>query len=87
MDLPEHIQFDTEGRWIDSLTVSNGPTAAAVPSYFELNARLAWRPIENLEISVSGENLLHAYHVEYGFPSPTQEAIQRSVYGKITWHF
>jgi iron complex outermembrane receptor protein len=87
MDLPQHIQFDTEGRWIDALTVNNGPTAATVPSYFELNARLAWRPVDNLEISVSGQNLLHDYHVEYGFPDSTQEAIQRSVYGKITWHF
>jgi hypothetical protein len=30
---------------------------------------------------------LHAYHVEYGFPSPTREEIERSVYGKITWRY
>jgi iron complex outermembrane receptor protein len=87
MDLPQNIEFNTEGRWIDSLTINNGPRAEQVPSYFELNARLAWRPQKNIEISVTGENLLHAYHVEYGYPSSTQEAIQRSVYGKITWHF
>jgi len=87
MDLPQNIEFDAEGRWIDSLTINQGPTAATVPSYFELNLRLAWHPATNLEVSVTGQNLLHEYHVEYGFPNSTQEAIQRSVYGKITWHF
>jgi iron complex outermembrane receptor protein len=87
MDLPQNLQFDTDWRFIDSLVISNGPTAATVPSYFELNARLAWHPTPNLELSIVGENLLHDYHVEYGFPNSTQEAIQRSVYGKITWHF
>jgi iron complex outermembrane receptor protein len=87
MDLPQNIEFSTEGRWIDALTINNGPRAEQVPSYFELDARLAWRPQRNLEISVTGENLLHASHVEYGYPNSTQEAIQRSVYGKITWHF
>ena len=87
MDLPQNIQFDTDWRFIDSLVISNGPVAATVPSYFELNLRLAWRPTQNLELSIVGENLLHDHHVEYGFPSATQEAIQRSVFGKITWHF
>lgn len=87
MDLPENMDFDLGGRFIDSLRINNGPTAGEVPSYFELDARLAWHPTKNLEISVVGQNLLHDYHVEYGFPDSTQEAIQRSVYGKITWHF
>ncbi len=87
MDLPQNIQLDTEGRWIDSLRINNGPVAGKVPDYFEMNARLAWHPTNQLELSLTGENLLHARHVEYGFPSSTQEAIQRSIYGKITWHF
>jgi len=87
MDLPQNLEFDTTSRWIDSLRINNGPVAATVPSYFELDARLAWHPVKNLEISVVGQNLLHDQHVEYGFPNSTQEAICRSVYGKITWHF
>jgi iron complex outermembrane receptor protein len=87
MDLPQNIEFDAAMRWVDSLRVNSGPTAATVPSYFELNVRLAWHPTKNLEISVVGQNLLHAYHVEDDFPNSTQEAIERSVYGKITWHF
>jgi iron complex outermembrane receptor protein len=87
MDLPQNMEFDTGGRFIDSLTINNGPTAATVPGYFELDARLAWHPTKNIEISVVGQNLLQNQHAEYGFPSPTQVQIGRSVYGKIAWHF
>ena len=87
MDLPENIEFDTGLRWVDSLTINNVAVAGTVPSYFELDARLAWHPTKNLEISLVGQNLLHDQHPEYGFPSATQVQIERSVYGKIAWHF
>jgi len=87
MDLPQNIELDAGLRWVDSLTVNNGPTAGTVPSYFELDARLAWHPTKDLEISVVGQNLLHDQHAEYGFPSPAQVQIERSVYGKLAWHF
>ena len=87
MDLPENIEFDTELRYVDQLPINNGPTASIVPSYYELNARLAWHPTKNVEISVVGQNLLQDQHPEYGFPSTTQVEIGRSVYGKIAWHF
>jgi iron complex outermembrane receptor protein len=87
MDLPQNLELDLGGRFIDSLAINNGPTVASVPGYFELDARLAWHPTKNMEISVVGQNLLHDQHAEYGFPTATQVQIQRSVYGKITWNF
>ncbi len=87
MDLPQNLEFDAGLRWVDSLTINNGANAATVPSYFELETRLAWHPTKNLEISVVGQNLLHDQHPEYGFPNATQVEIERSVYGKIAWHF
>ncbi|MCE0499620.1 MAG: TonB-dependent receptor [Methylacidiphilales bacterium] len=87
MDLPENMDFDLNGRFIDSLTINNAATAASVPSYFELDARLAWHPTKDLEISIVGQNLLQGQHAEYGFPGPDQVQIERSVYGKIAWHF
>jgi iron complex outermembrane recepter protein len=89
MDLPENIEFDTGLRYVDTLPTDNGPTAETVPSYFELDARLAWHPTKNLEISIVGQNLVHDQHTEYFYPgsSPPQENIERSVYGKIAWHF
>jgi iron complex outermembrane receptor protein len=87
MNLPENIDFDTSLRWVDMLRNNNGTTVGTVPSYFELDARLAWRPMKNVELSVVGQNLLHDHHAEYGFPSPTREEITRSVYAKVSWRF
>jgi iron complex outermembrane receptor protein len=87
MDLTKDVAFDVNGRWIDSLRISDGDVAATVPGYFEVDARLGWHVNKNLEISVVGQNLLHDQHAEYGFPGPEQAQIERSVYGKITWHF
>jgi len=87
MDLPRNTALDASLRWVDSLEINNGPTVGTVPSYFELDLRLGWRPVKNVELSVVGQNLLHSHHPEYGFPSPTREEIQRSMYGKVTWRF
>lgn len=87
MDLPKNVSFDTTLRWVDELHNNNGATVGTVPSYFELQARVAWRPVKNLELSVVGQNLLHDRHPEYGFPGPAREEIVRSVYGKISWEF
>jgi iron complex outermembrane recepter protein len=87
MDLPKNMEFDTGLRWVDTLTINSGPTLGTVPSYFELDARLAWHPTKNLEFSIVGQNLLHDHHPEYGYPGATREEIERSVYGKVTWRF
>ncbi len=87
LDLPENVQFETTMRWIDMLHNNNGPNPGTVPSYSELDLRVGWRPTPALELSLVGQNLLHAHHPEYGFPSPTREEAQRSFYGKITWRF
>ena len=44
-------------------------------------------PVRDDKSSVVGQNLLHDQHAEYGFPDSTQVQIERSVYGKIAWHF
>lgn len=87
MDLPQNLELDAGLRWVDRLPINNGPTVRMVPSYFELNARLAWRPTKNLEFSIVGQNLLHDHHPEYGFPGPNRVEIKRSAYGKVTWRF
>ncbi len=87
MNLPWRVDFDVGLRWVDALLTNTGPLPGIVPSYFEMDSRLAWRTVKGLELSVVGQNLLHAHHVEYGFPSPTTVQIQRSVYGKIAWRF
>jgi len=87
LNLPWHAELDAGLRWVDTVHTDNGPTPGTVPSYFELNTRLAWHASEQLELSLVGQNLLHNRHPEYGFPDPMRTEIQRSVYGKLAWRF
>jgi iron complex outermembrane receptor protein len=87
MDLPHHVTLDSALRWVDTLHDNNGPTPGTVPSYYELEVRLAWHPTPAFELSIVGENLLHAHHYEYGFPSATREEISRSFLVKATWQY
>jgi len=80
-----HLEFDCALRWVDRLTLNNGPATGAVPSYAELDARLAWHLGRRWELAVAGRNLLHNRHPEYGFPSPGRVEIERTAYGEVTW--
>jgi len=51
----------------------------------DLNVRLAWRPSDELELSLVGQNLLHKQHPEYGFEGPDRREARRSLFGKLVW--
>ena len=91
MDLSGGMTLDAALRWVDALHINNGPAGGPVvgivPSYFELDSGIAWHATRSLELSLMGRNLLHAYHTEYGFPSPTREQIGRSLFARITWGY
>jgi iron complex outermembrane recepter protein len=87
MDLPHHLEAEAGLRRVDTLIVNDGGTAGTVPGYWELDVRLAWHATKKLELSIVGQNLLHAHHPEYGFPGPTRQELQRGVYGKAAWRF
>jgi iron complex outermembrane recepter protein len=87
LNLPQHTEFDTALRWVDTLHINNGPVVGTVPSYFELDTHLAWHASDRLEFALVGQNLLHNRHPEYGFPSPTRPEIERTAYGKFIWRY
>ena len=87
IDLRKNVELDGKLRWVDMLRNNSGPTPGTVPSYFELDARLSWHLTESVELSVTGQNLLHDRHPEYAFPSPRREEMERSVYGKISFRW
>jgi iron complex outermembrane receptor protein len=91
VDLASNIDFDTALRWVDQLHLvqspTDGPLLGTVPAYFELNAHIGWRVNKHVELSLTGQNLLHNRHVEYGFPNASQEAIVRSVYAKVIYRW
>ncbi len=87
MDLPQNVELDAGLRWVDTLHNNNNGVVGTVPSYFELDTRIGWHPVKNLEVSFVGQNLLHDQHPEFGVPGPTREEIVRSFYGKMSWRF
>jgi iron complex outermembrane recepter protein len=87
LDLPHQTQLDIALRGVGSRELNDGPTLGRIAGYTEMDVRLAWQAFEGCELSIAGQNLLHARHVEYGFPNGSEIEIGRSVYGKIAWHF
>jgi len=81
-DLGHRVEFDLMSRYVDSLP------GQSVPEYISLDLRLGWRPSDELELSVVGQNLLDSKHLEFGNvdakPVPLVE-VQRGVYGYLTW--
>lgn len=74
------FQIDSTFRYVSEITNQR------LPGYPELDLRLAWQPKRSLEFSITGENLLHDRHAEFGSPA-TRQLIARGVYGKVVWRF
>jgi iron complex outermembrane receptor protein len=72
MNLSEHWFLDADLRTVGELPNPH------VPGYTELDARLGWSVNDKLQFSLTGLNLLHAWHQEYVFPD--SDRIGRSVF-------
>jgi iron complex outermembrane recepter protein len=77
MDLGRNISIDASLRYVAPLPDPD------LPSYYELNARIGWKPARSLQLALVGSNLLHARHLEY--PAPDGEEILRSVMLQVQW--
>ena len=88
-DITDRVNLDAVVRYVDRL--ESAAPAPNIPNYLSLDLRLAWRPSRNLEVALTGQNLLDARHPEllpgaFGTLGQPRE-IERSIYGKITWRF
>jgi len=86
LNITENLEFDLWGRYVDQCKdyLSNN-----VAGYLTLDARLGWRPVKRLEVSLVGRNLLHQRQQEYRpeFLQIIPSGVGREVYGKVTWNF
>ncbi|MEK6235882.1 MAG: TonB-dependent receptor, partial [Planctomycetales bacterium] len=83
-DLGCDWEADVIARYVDSLP------GASVPAYVSMDLRLAWKPLEDLELTVVGQNLLDTSHPEFTthfFSGEIPTENQRSVYGMVTWEY
>jgi iron complex outermembrane receptor protein len=83
MNIGATTTLDLGYRWVDRLPTNNAGQLVYVPSYGELDLRLACIIDRNLEIALVGQNLLHDHHQEFGIPGPTQEEVGRSLFLKL----
>jgi iron complex outermembrane recepter protein len=84
LDLPHRLQLDGFVSYTGRLAKVS---YLQIPSYWGASLRLGWRPTENLEFSLGGDNLGGA-HAEFGSARlPVGLLVRRSVSGKLTWRF
>jgi iron complex outermembrane receptor protein len=80
MNVGRHVDFDVWLRHVDAIKAFD--TAA----YTTLDARLAWHPTRDLELSVVGQNLLDQRHFEFGAqPLSVATEVTRSVFFKLKY--
>jgi iron complex outermembrane recepter protein len=85
-----HEKWTVDGflRHVGRLAQTANPgaenTDTSVPAYTELNLRIAYRPLPQLELILRGENLLDDQHPEYG-AADTRSELQRSVQIGFSW--
>lgn len=84
----QHIDLDVLFRYVDTNRTISAFENTVIHDYVSLDIRLAWRPIDDVELSLVGQNLLADHHLEYReelFTIPTK--IDRGMYGKFSWQF
>jgi len=94
LDLPFDLELDAALFLVSNTFQHTDPGGFAiaprgpVPSYERLDLRLGWRPNENFEISLVGQNLTDDRHPETA-PELGIAAteVQRSYYGKVTFRY
>jgi iron complex outermembrane receptor protein len=80
--LPD-VEVDVVGRYVDSIPGHD------IDSYVELDARIGWRPLPRLELSLVGQNLLHDEHFEAASSAAGEQAteVERGFYLSVSWRF
>jgi iron complex outermembrane receptor protein len=85
LDLTRRLDWDVAVWHIGRLRDGGD---GAVPAYNRVDTRFAWRLGEFTEVSVVGQNLLTRLHAEFHDDFGLQRTlVERSVFGKIAWHF
>lgn len=83
LQLPRQLELDSSAYYV-------GRVGSDVRAFLQLDAQLSWHPTMRWELSISGQNLLHARHSEFASVTGQSELVtpvQRTVNGKVTWRF
>jgi len=72
-DLPHRVELDAMLRAVSALP------NPVVPAYAELDLRAGWWASPHVEVWLTGQDLLHDRHPEFGPALPTRVQFQRSI--------
>ncbi len=85
-NLPKRFELDTTYRYVSALPSQiSTPPGQTVEAYSTADVRFGWRPHQNVELSIVGQNLLQPHHPEFGGDDGPLVGIKRSFYAKVTW--
>ncbi len=88
MDFGRDVDFDVWVYHVTRLRDQGAVVPLDVPAYTSVNLRLAWRPVNGVELSVSGHNLLEPRNLEFVGESYLGVAeVDRSVLGQLRWEW
>jgi iron complex outermembrane receptor protein len=79
-DIGEHLQLDLMFRHVGQLP------SPVVKAYKELDMQLNWNLTRDIDVALTGQNLLHRRHVEWGAATATSQ-YERSVLLSATLRF
>jgi outer membrane receptor protein involved in Fe transport len=83
LNLTRRVEWDQTFYW------TTKAESGAVPHHARLDMRIGWRAGEHTEISLVGQNLVGPRFLEFGASAYeiVDTALERSIFGKVTWHF
>ncbi len=81
INLPHNLTLDTWLRYVSHIY--------HVSSYTACDARVGWKPVDNMEISLVGRNLFDNHHLEFVplFQEQPPSEVERSIYLKVSLWF
>ncbi|MEQ9333451.1 TonB-dependent receptor plug domain-containing protein [Thalassobaculum sp.] len=83
-DVTPTVTLDATARYVSEIDVND------TDAYVELGVRLAWRPVPNLELAITGQNLLHSERLELNgdaVAGTISTKAERSVFGSVSLKF
>jgi iron complex outermembrane receptor protein len=83
LDLPWHLQLDSELYAVDELPELD------VPGYARVDLRLGWQPLSAWSLSLNAENLFDDHHREFATSRSGVRGteVPRVVYGQVVYQF